>query len=88
MAGDEQLALDAKQFLESPVCRHVFDEVVRVYRRELEESKPEDAALREHCYHMLKATRELHRQLTLLSQKGKLALVNRMRSVGGDEPAA
>lgn len=83
-----QLAIDAKRFLEDPVCPKVLDAVVRSVRKELEESAFHEVELREDCYRQLRAVREFHKQLTTLAVKGKLALVRQQRSNGGDSSAA
>ena len=83
----QQLAIDAKRFLEDPACPRVLEAVVRSVRKELEESAYNEVELREDCYRQLRAVREFHRQLTILAAKGKLALVRR-EARGGAGSAA
>lgn len=89
MTDDQkQAAIDAKRFLEDPTTPRVLDRVVSTYRKQLEESAHDDSELREHCYLMLKATRELHRQLTMLATKGTMEIVRNAKSRGGADSAA
>lgn len=89
MTDDQkQAAIDAKRFLEDPTTPRVLERVLLTYRKQLEESGHGDTALREHCYQMLKATRELHRQLTILATKGTMEIVRNAKSRGGADSAA
>lgn len=82
---EKNLAISARQFLESPVCHSVLDAVTRHYRKQSDESQHDDVALREECHRMVKATRELLRQLTHLATKGKMEAMRQAR--GGDRSA-
>jgi hypothetical protein len=84
--AEKQLALEAKQVLESPAFHHVLGVVSGTYRKQSEESEHDQQALREHCYLMVKALKELHRELTVLAVKGKLDIVRHTR--GGNSSAA
>jgi hypothetical protein len=86
MTDDEkQMAVDAKRFLEDPICARTLEAVTRAYRKQLEESEFDDRELREHCYLLLKSVREFHRQLTQLAVKGKLETMRQAR--GGNRSA-
>lgn len=73
MTDDEmKLSADAKQVVSSAACRAVLETMTSKYRKEFEASEPNQGNLREHCYVMLKASKEFLKQLTILANKGKL----------------
>ena len=84
---DEEMKLssEAKQVVESAACRSVLDAMVMKYRKGFEESDPDQGEEREHCYVMLRATKEVLKQLTILATKGKLESVRQSR--GGNSSA-
>lgn len=83
---ERQLSADAKQLLESAACKRVLAVSLDAYRRALEHSQWDQREFREHCYRMIEATKEFHRHLTVLANKGKLDNV-RQKTRGGDRSA-
>lgn len=81
-----RLAAEAKQLLESNAFRAAMAAIRAKYRDDFEDSKPEEKELRDHCYCMVQVSKDLHRQLTELANKGRLGSVRQTR--GGDRSAS
>lgn len=68
-----QRAEEANRLLNGEVCAEVFDACRELFRREWEDSDPEDAARRELCWAKVQGLNEVQRQLRRMVRQGEVA---------------
>jgi len=71
----EQVRADADQLLAYPGYSATMALLIRDYQKRLERSEHGEADVREDCYRMLRAIRELDARLTTLAKTGRLRAV-------------
>jgi hypothetical protein len=74
---EREVSIAAQELLKSAACQKTLSAMVSSYRKALEESEHDQKDLREHLYQLIQATKDFHRHLTVLANKGKLESVRR-----------